>query len=395
MVKRRRRGRRIVIGAVCGVSLIALGWFCVWPIASGRTDPPVFSRQSAERALEQARVADADRWAPGALEQAEQRMREAWTELRRQDVRIVFRRDYRPALAMLRTAETASLRASEQADSARRDAAELSERALSQARRLLNETSEFLETCRFGHTPAALVRRARVHVSEATSYDQRGEHALARLRAEQALLELREARSRMRSAVERFIDPHNLQRWRDWSRETVAWSRRTGQPAIVVDKDTASLTLFVGGRAVQRYPAEIGRNHLQAKLRAGDAATPEGRYNVISKKPRGHSKYHAALELDYPNAEDLSRFRQSKANGQLSSRDRPGALIEIHGHGGRGWDWTDGCVAVRDQEVEKLLDRVRLGTPVTIVGSQNGEGGRFSTLARRLADGDDDDRHDP
>jgi hypothetical protein len=50
---------------------------------------------------------------------------------------------------------------------------------------------------------------------------------------------------------------------------------------------------------------------------------------------------------------------------------------------------------VRDQEVEKLLDRVRLGTPVTIVGSQDGAGGRFSTVARRLADGDDDDRHDP
>ena len=392
---RRRRGRRLVLAAAGLVVLIAVGWFCVWPIASGRTDAPVFSRQSAERALEKARQADAARWAPSALEQAERHMREAWTELRRQDTRIVFRRDYRPALAMLTTTEAAATTATEEADVARLDAAGQAEVALAQARRLLDETEGFLEAARFGHTPAALVRRARIHVGEAASYRQHDEHALARLRAEQALGELREARKRMLDAVERFIDPHNLQRWRDWSRETVAWSRRTGQPAIVVDKDAASLTLFVGGRAVQRYSAEIGRNHLVPKLRAGDAATPEGRYNVISKKTRGHSKYHAALELDYPNADDLTRFRQSKASGQLGARDRPGTLIEIHGHGGRGWDWTDGCVAVRDQEVEKLLERVRLGTPVTIVGSQDGTGGRFSTVARRLADGDDDDRHDP
>jgi lipoprotein-anchoring transpeptidase ErfK/SrfK len=59
-------------------------------------------------------------------------------------------------------------------------------------------------------------------------------------------------------------------------------------------------------------------------------------------------------------------------------------LIEIHGEGGRGWDWTDGCIALTNADVERLLAAVPIGTPVAIVGSA-GQGGRFSTVAHRLA----------
>jgi len=384
-----RRRRRIVFAVGAGAVSLGLVGFVVGPIASGRTSPPEYSRRTAERALDDARSSGADRWAKPALEHAEELMREAWTELRRQDVRLVFRRDYRSAREKLRAAEAAATWARESADRSREEAGTSADQELARARRMLEATAGLLDECRFGPAPASLVRRARIHADEAESYRTRQEYGLARLRAEQALLELAQARNQMRGAVGRFVDPSNVQLWRDWSRETVAWSKRTGQAAIVVNKDEASLTLYVGGRPVRRYDAEIGRNHMQAKLRAGDAATPEGRYNVVSKKRRGQSKYHAALELDYPNAEDLSRFRRSRANGELRPGDRPGALIEIHGDGGRGWDWTDGCVAVRNEDMEQLVDRVPLGARVTIIGS-DGDGGRFSSAARKLADGDDD-----
>ena len=70
----------------------------------------------------------------------------------------------------------------------------------------------------------------------------------------------------------------------------------------------------------------------------------------------------------------------------------PGNLIEIHGEGGRAKDWTRGCVAVSNEHMDRLFQRVRVGTPVTIVGGR-GEGGVFSGLVRSYAttDGASDD----
>ena len=68
----------------------------------------------------------------------------------------------------------------------------------------------------------------------------------------------------------------------------------------------------------------------------------------------------------------------------MSARARPGGLIEIHGEGGRGEDWTRGCVALSNRDMDDLFRRVAVGTPVTIVGAED-SAGRFATLASTLA----------
>jgi hypothetical protein len=74
--------------------------------------------------------------------------------------------------------------------------------------------------------------------------------------------------------------------------------------------------------------------------------------------------------LDYPNSEDWTRFKQARQEGRIPGRSAIGGLIEIHGHGGRGDDWTNGCVALTNAEMDFLASRVRTGTPVTIVGAR-------------------------
>lgn len=167
----------------------------------------------------------------------------------------------------------------------------------------------------------------------------------------------------------RFRDPKSLATWRRLVEETIAQSRASGASAIVVDKLKRRLHLYVGGRRAASYEAELGTKGLRRKLHSGDQATPEGRYKVSQLKGHGRTKYHRALLIDYPNSEDRARYARGKRSGQVPVRAGIGSLIEIHGGGGQGRDWTDGCVALTDADMAELFARVRVGTPVTIVGT--------------------------
>jgi murein L,D-transpeptidase YafK len=98
-------------------------------------------------------------------------------------------------------------------------------------------------------------------------------------------------------------------------------------------------------------------------------ATPEGMYKVTRKLEGSKTKYYKALLLDYPNEEDKARFREEIENGSLPRNAKIGGLIEIHGDGGKGIDWTEGCVALTNKEMDIVYRLAKVGTPVTIVGS--------------------------
>jgi len=167
----------------------------------------------------------------------------------------------------------------------------------------------------------------------------------------------------------RFEDRASLSRWERWVRETVADSARRGRPALVVDKLRRRLHLFAGGRRVAVFPVELGVQGLRRKLHAGDRATPEGRYRVVEVKTGGATRFYKALLIDYPNPEDRRRYQEARRQDLIPRGAGVGGLIEIHGDGGRGQDWTDGCVALSNDAMDRLLRHARVGTAVTIVGT--------------------------
>jgi murein L,D-transpeptidase YafK len=128
----------------------------------------------------------------------------------------------------------------------------------------------------------------------------------------------------------------------------------------------------------------MGFNWIADKSRADDGATPEGRYRVV--KANKLSLYHKALLLDYPNATDRAEFAMARRRGEMPLTAGIGGLIEIHGEGGRGRDWTRGCVAVTNADMDELFARVPIGTPVTIVGSD--DYGPIADLAVKKRNGD-------
>jgi murein L,D-transpeptidase YafK len=93
---------------------------------------------------------------------------------------------------------------------------------------------------------------------------------------------------------------------------------------------------------------------------------------VTKKKERGQSIYHKALEIDYPNERDRQRFRQAQVAGELPQNAHIGGLIEIHGEGGKGVNWTSGCVALTNKNMDAVFKLAKIGTPVTIVGALDG-----------------------
>jgi murein L,D-transpeptidase YafK len=145
----------------------------------------------------------------------------------------------------------------------------------------------------------------------------------------------------------------------------VSDSRENNTYAIVVDKSIHRTYLVKSGQLIRTYKCELGYNAAHQKLFSGDGATPEGQYKIT--KIKNKSKYHKAVLLNFPNTLDVRRFRENKAKGIVSRYARVGALIEIHGEGGKKEDWTDGCVALTNNDMDHLMQYVSLGTPVTIV----------------------------
>ncbi len=132
---------------------------------------------------------------------------------------------------------------------------------------------------------------------------------------------------------------------------------------VVVRKGERTITLYSQGKAVHVIAGlQLGDAPLGPKRFQGDERTPEGRYTIDYGNPG--SAYHLSLHISYPNAADAA-YAQSQGRSA-------GGLIFIHGQpngytGRVPGDWTDGCIAVGNDEIEFLWENVGDGTPIDIL----------------------------
>lgn len=134
---------------------------------------------------------------------------------------------------------------------------------------------------------------------------------------------------------------------------------------ILILKSERTLKLFRQGKVIKEYKVALGSEPRGAKTRMGDNRTPEGEYKIDARN--AHSHYHLALHVSYPNAADRERAKKLGVN--------PGGDIMIHGlppqwawigAAHRKQDWTLGCIAVTNAEIEEIWAMVAVGTPVDI-----------------------------
>jgi murein L,D-transpeptidase YafK len=134
---------------------------------------------------------------------------------------------------------------------------------------------------------------------------------------------------------------------------------------VVIEKSERTLTLYRSGRPLKSHRVALGRNPFGHKQQEGDGRTPEGTYHIDFHKR--DSSFHRALHISYPNAADraTARARGVPPGGDIMIHGLPngiGALGSTH----RVRDWTEGCVAVTNGEIEELWDAVPDGTVVEI-----------------------------
>ena len=134
---------------------------------------------------------------------------------------------------------------------------------------------------------------------------------------------------------------------------------------VMVLKSQHKMILFRNGQELCSYHISIGRSPVGPKTRVGDHKTPEGSYVLDSKNP--HSVFHLAMHISYPNSSDRERALKEGA--------APGGSIMVHGiKNGLGWlgrlhrlvDWTDGCIALTNAEMDQFWKLVPEGTPIEI-----------------------------
>ncbi len=134
---------------------------------------------------------------------------------------------------------------------------------------------------------------------------------------------------------------------------------------IVVNKSKREMLLLRDDKVIRRYRIGLGQSPIGPKQRQGDSKTPEGLYTISGHNPA--SAYHLALRISYPSPADVERAR--------NAGEDPGGDIMIHGLPNgepasgkptRMTDWTVGCIAVTNEEIEEIWRLVPDGTPIQI-----------------------------
>ena len=135
---------------------------------------------------------------------------------------------------------------------------------------------------------------------------------------------------------------------------------------ILIEKAARRLTLLRGGVVLKTYRVALGPQPVGPKQQEGDGRTPEGRYLVDWRNP--NSKFHLSLHINYPDADDQAQAvtRGVAPGGDIMIHGLPNASVSV---GALHYlkDWTLGCIAVSNQEIEEIWHAVPDGTPVEIV----------------------------
>ena len=141
-----------------------------------------------------------------------------------------------------------------------------------------------------------------------------------------------------------------------------SWSHPNKPNLLVVWKKKRVLALYRNSEIVKAYRIRLGSSPTGQKEQEGDGKTPEGRYYITHKNP--NSSFYLSLGINFPNQSDKKRALKRGLN--------PGSNIFIHGLGNKNvllhylFDWTEGCIAVTNKEIEEIYNLVEPGTVLYI-----------------------------
>lgn len=360
----RRRGLIIIILLSAAVILLVFGAILSYEM------PPLENLVRSRLALSRARQVSAAIYAPKQFFAAEDKWKTSMREWRYQNQRAFFRRDFKK---LQNLADATYHLAIQSKNRAIRVQDSLKNVAQIEMTLLQDKIINFKKT--YNQVPIPKLSRSQFNKAELLILESHA--ALKRKDYKKAVYNLNFAESligKVGKEAEKKLNSYlyELPKWRQWAQQTIAWSKDSNDVAIVIDKLAHICQVYNSGQLIKEYAVELGSNWIGHKRLRGDNATPEGKYFITKKVDSGRSKYYKALVINYPNETDQENFLVAKEQGEIPMNAQIGGLIEIHGDGGKGTNWTQGCIALRNEDLDKIFNLVEVGTPVTIVGSMKG-----------------------
>lgn len=359
---RRKKIKWIVVVFLSLVVIMAI----VSVIIVAQKDMPDSDLRFAREALAEAKEAEANVYSEKMYKEALQLYDSAMVNWSRENERFILFRDYSRVISF---AKKCRKTADDAKDESIEKAADLSKNVEAAFVNLSNKIELYNKLFKNLPLPKSVFdahNKSKMLLSESKIAQENGKLKDAEILFKKAEIYVNHANTTAGQMLRDYFN--DFPRWKRLANEAIASSRGGGK-VILVDKVAHMLYVYQSGKIIRSYDAEFGPNWMAHKERNGDKATPEGRYHITKEKTHGNTVYHKALLLDYPNEEDRRNFAAKKRKGILSRSAGIGSLIEIHGNGGRGFDWTSGCVGLKDRDIDDLCRLVGPGTQVTIVGS--------------------------
>ncbi|MBW6501167.1 MAG: L,D-transpeptidase family protein [Bacteroidales bacterium] len=351
----------IITGGVIFILLIVLLLFRLVP------EPPVLSVSKAREALSAARLNKAGTYSPVLFREAEALFDSAMANWKKENSRFIYFRDFERAEMFAVSSEKKSKEALQRSTLNSEDLKTRLIHRIDSVNNLIATFDRLFNSYPLEPEIRTRISKGKLLIKEAEIEFKKEEY----LRADNKLIDSEDllfmAFQTSLAGLKEYLSA--FPQWKKWIDKTVSESKRTRSYSVIIDKFAHKCHIYYNGIRKYEFAAELGTNWVGDKRVKGDKATPEGHYRIVKKLAKSGTKYYKALLIDYPNREDTERFRKEISAGTLPRSADIGGLIEIHGNGGKGIDWTDGCVAITDSEMDIIFDILKVGTPVTLVGS--------------------------
>ncbi|WP_372752892.1 L,D-transpeptidase family protein [Labilibaculum sp.] len=358
----RKRKFQFLIGSIAflAISIAVFSFIYLQPLA------PHLELRRARFALNTAQKSGADKYASSLYIDAKQFYDSAMNSWMIQNEKFFLQRDYKQVLEFVQQsinkaseAEQKALSQIESSNKIARQAIEELETKVMLYNRVYKPMPLSPELCKTHKLGA-------IKLAEAKIAYQSGKYIECFASCSEASKLVNESNLKAENSLVSWFADYS--KWKELGNRAISLSKQ-GRKIILVDKMAHQCIVYQNGKQLRGFTVELGVNWMGDKRHKGDKATPEGIYQVIQKKNSLQTKFHKALLLNYPNHEDKERFSEDQKKGLLSFQTHIGNLIEIHGCGGKGIDWTDGCVALKNDDMDVLYRIVDDGASVIIVGS--------------------------
>jgi HEPN domain-containing protein len=329
--------------------------------------PPLNEFALARKAISEARINMADKYADSLLKKSENLFDSAMICWQQENERFSLIRNYSSARIFATQSAEYALKANISAVGKSEEVQKNLKQRLDFLREELMANLDLFSSLPLPEQVLNNNSLGRLNLSEAESAFSKGQFILCEEKLETAEKYIIGSFHPAGELLKDYLKDY--QEWQKWVKHTLNYSERNSTHVIIINKIGREIMVYQKGMLMHVFRIELGSNWIGDKRLKGDKATPEGYYTVIQKKQHPQTKFYKALLLDYPNSDDERRFRQAKKTGDLPGTAEIGGFIEIHGEGGRGHNWTDGCIALENSDMDILYRLIGTGTRVTIVGS--------------------------